>query len=149
MNKTVLIILIVAVVVAVFIIIGRIAINYYTGKVLLEKYMADKKMRSGNRPAKLTPVERKIPVVEAFLMKYGASPIHTKNQAKLGLRSTFKLGDAYYRVSSESIDGQDFIILNAVENPKYADVGVMDSVAVFAIDASEEDIENEIKGIIA
>ncbi len=149
MNKIVLIILIVAVVVALFIIMGRIAINYYTGKVLLEKYMADKKMRSGNRPAKLTPVERKIPVVEAFLMKYGASPIHTKNQARLGLRSTFKLGDAYYRVSSESIDGQDFIILNAVENPKYADVGVMDSVAVFAIDASEEDIENEIKGIIA
>ncbi len=149
MNKTVLIILIIVVVVALFVIMGRIAINYYTGKVLLEKYMADKKMRSGNRPAKLTPVERKIPVVEAFLMKYGASPIHTKNQAKLGLRSTFKLGDAYYRVSSESIDGQDFIILNAVENPKYADVGVMDSVAVFAIDASEEDIENEIKGIIA
>ncbi len=148
MNKTVLIILIIAVVVILLIVIGRVAINYYTGKVLLEKYMADKKMRSGNRPAKLSPAERKIPVVEAFLMKYGASPIHTKNQAKLKHRSTFKLGDAYYRAAIEPIEGRDFIILYAVENPKYADVGVMDSVAVFDVDTPDADIEKEITKII-
>ena len=147
MNVGLVIIIAVLAVIAVAVIF-RVFVNYYTGKVLLEKYLSEKKMRTGNRPAKLSPAERRMPVVEAFLMRYGASPIHTKNQAKLKLRTTYKLDDAYYRVSLEQIDGQDFIVLNAVENPKYADVGVMDSVAIFAVDAPDEQIEEEIKRVL-
>ena len=143
-----LIIILVVAIVVVAAVIFRIFVNYYTGKVLLEKYLSEKKMRSGNRPAKLTPIERRLPVVEAFLMRYGASPIHTKNQVKMNLRTTFKLNDAYYRVSTEQIEGKDYIILNVVENPKFADVGVMDSVAIFEVDAPDEKIEEEIKRVL-
>ena len=147
MNVGLVIIIAVLAVIAVAVIF-RVFVNYYTGKVLLEKYLSEKKMRTGNKPAKFSPAERRMPVVEAFLMRYGASPIHTKNQTKLKLRTTYKLDDAYYRVSLEQIDGQDFIVLNAVENPKYADVGVMDSVAIFAVDAPDEQIEEEIKQVL-
>ncbi len=93
-------------------------------------------------------LDRKKESIESYFVKYGAVPVETKNQEKLGLRTTFEQGGVYYRMDESEIDGRIFLVVSAADDPKFADVGVMEEVAAFPADLTEEQLEKEVRYIL-
>ncbi len=93
-------------------------------------------------------IEEKKQSVENYFVKYSAKPVETKNKDKLGLRTTFEQGGIYYRVDESEIDGRTFLMISAANDPKFADVGVMEEVAAFPADLTEEQLEKEVRYIL-
>ncbi len=90
-------------------------------------------------------IEQKMESVENYFVKYGANPVETKNKEKLGLRTTFEQGGIYYRVDESEIDGRTYLVVSAADDPKFANVGVMEEVAAFPADLTEEQMEKEVR----
>lgn len=93
-------------------------------------------------------IEAKKQSVETYLEKYGAVAVETKSEETFGHRSTYEQGGVYYRVDENEIDGRTFLIVSAADDPKFANVGVMEDVAAFPADLSEEQIEKEVRYLL-
>ena len=95
-------------------------------------------------------LEQKMQYAERVLEKLGAVPqeINQKNREILGQRVTYLLGTNYYRIACEEFDGKPYLILNAIDNEKYADIGLMEDVQAISADASEETIRRRIYAAI-
>jgi hypothetical protein len=131
------------------------------GFLILVEYVSDKKMINEMVEEKLREqkefeknaygqehfMEMKMKFVEAMMLKYGAKPYFTKRQLKLRMRATFIYNDTYYRVGDGKFDGKDYIIISAIASQDYADVGLMEEVAAFPWDLSEELLEKEVRYI--
>ena len=93
-------------------------------------------------------LEEKKQSVEKYFVKYGAVPVETKNQEKYGHRTTFEQGGVFFRVDETEIDGRTFLLVSAADDPKFANVGVMEEVAAFPAELSEEQIEKEVRYVL-
>ena len=87
--------------------------------------------------------------VESLFEKYGAAPldINEKNRAKHGERAIFKRFDMYYRTGCMAFEdtGELFLVISCTDEEMYAGVGVMEDVAAFRPDESDEKIEKEVR----
>ncbi len=90
-------------------------------------------------------LEKQLSYVEKMLVKYGAEPVSTKSQEILHNRATYRYRDGYFRMDQGDMDGRDYILISAIEDPKYADAGIMEEIAAFPADLSEELLEKEVR----
>lgn len=90
-------------------------------------------------------LDRQLSYVEEMLVKYGAKPVSTKSQELLHNRATYQYRDGYFRMDRGDIDGRDYILISAIEDPKYADAGIMEEIAAFPADLSGELLEKEVR----
>lgn len=90
-------------------------------------------------------LEKQLSFVEKMLVKYGAERISTKSQELLHNRPTYRYREGYFRMDQGDIDGRDYILISAIEDPKYADAGIMEEIAAFPADLSEELLEKEVR----
>ena len=90
-------------------------------------------------------LERQLSYVEKMLVKYGAEPVSTKSQEVLHNRATYRFREGYFRMDSGDIEGRDYILISAIEDPKCADAGIMEEIAAFPADLSEELLEKEVR----
>ena len=92
-------------------------------------------------------IEDRMLLAEKALEKYGARPIdiNRKNREILNQRVIYLLNNVYYRVDHAEFDGKAFVILSCIEDPKYADIGLMEDVEAIPADASEEEIDRVIR----
>ena len=93
-------------------------------------------------------IEEKKQAVESYFAKYGANPVETKSHEKYGFRTTYEQGGIYYRVDESEIEGRIFLVISAADDPKFADVGVMEDVAAFPADLSDEKMEKEVRYVL-
>ena len=93
-------------------------------------------------------IEAKKQSVENYFVKYGADPVETKSEDTFGHRATFEQGGIYYRVDESEIDGRIFLVVSAADDPKFANIGVMEEVAAFPADLTEEQLEKEVRYIL-
>ncbi|MBQ6441717.1 MAG: hypothetical protein IJJ13_03895 [Lachnospiraceae bacterium] len=93
-------------------------------------------------------IEQKIRSVESYFIKYGASSVETKSHDAFGHHLTFEQGGVFYRVEETEMDGRTFLMISAADDPKFANVGVMEDVAAFPADLSEEQMEKEVRYVL-
>ena len=93
-------------------------------------------------------IEKKLEVVETAFMKYGFTPMETKNRLRFGHRLTYRRGDDYYRAGMEQFDGKDYIVISAINDPDFANADVMEDVAAFPWTLPDEKIEKEVRYIL-
>ena len=93
-------------------------------------------------------IEKKLEAAESALMKYGFTPMDTKNRLRFGHRLTYRRGDDYYRVGMEQFDGKDYIVISAINDPAFAETGIMEDVAAFPWTLPDEKIEKEVRYIL-
>ena len=94
-------------------------------------------------------LSEKMEYVESLFEKYGCTPldINEKNRAKFGERVIYKRYDMYYRTGCMAFEdtGEIFLVISCTDEEKYAKVGVMEDVAAFKADESDEQIEREVR----
>ena len=95
-----------------------------------------------------TDLEQKLKYIESLFEKYHAEPVAVRNEEKLGLRTTFRCGENYYRIDTEEIDGEVCIIINAIDDSRYAQVGLMEEISAFPAKLTEEEMEKEIRFLL-
>lgn len=85
--------------------------------------------------------------VERFFLQYGAVPqqINERNRELFGQRQTFLYQENYYRVDQAEFDGTPFLIIDCIDDPKYAGVGVMEDVGALPVSLTEEQLEKEVR----
>ena len=99
----------------------------------------------------ITPdIEQKLAAAERALEKLGARPldINRHNREALGQRVTYILNGTYCRVDYAEFDGAGFIIISAIEEARYAEIGLMEDIAAIAIESTEEELEAGIRGAL-
>ena len=92
-------------------------------------------------------LEQKMQYAERVLEELGAVPqdINQKNRKVLDQRVTYLLGNNYYRIAWEEFDGKPYIILNAIDNEKFADIGLMEDIQAISANGSRETIRRKIR----
>jgi len=129
----------------------ELGIRYFKERVALRDYMEKelKKRETIDTEADTErSVERKAELVEAMFLKYGAEQVFTTGEEKYKLRRTYKYKAVYYRLSISEIDGETFLIVNAVDEDDYADIGIMEEVAAFSPTLSDKELEREVRYLL-
>ena len=90
---------------------------------------------------------QKMEKVEEFFEKYGAVPqdINQRNRERFGQRRAFLYRGNYYRVDHAEFDDIPFLLIDCIDDPKYASVGVMEDVEAIPVTLSDEKLEKEVR----
>ena len=85
--------------------------------------------------------------MEQFFVQYGAVPqeINQRNRDLFGQRQAFLFDGNYYRVDHAEFDDIPFLIINCIDDPKFASVGVMEDVEAIPVTLSDEQLEKEAR----
>jgi len=85
--------------------------------------------------------------MERFFVQYGAVPqeINERNRDLFGQRQTFLYHGNYYRVDHAEFDDIPFLIINCIDDPRFAGIGVMEDVEAIPITLTEKQIEMEVR----
>ena len=86
--------------------------------------------------------------VEKLFVKYGAESVGNldeKARTTFGVRQAYRYGNEYYRVDEVEADGKPFIVISTTDVEQYAAMSVMDDIAIFAMDASQEEMEKQVR----
>lgn len=90
-------------------------------------------------------MDRQLSYVEKLLEKYGAKSVDTKSRELLHNRPTYQYQEGFYRIDQGEIDGKDYILISAIEDPKFANAGIMEEIAAFPANLPDELLEKEIR----
>lgn len=95
-------------------------------------------------------LEQKLTYVEKMFVKYGALPldINKKNRQKFDQRRTFQYKDSYYRADTAEFDGQLFIVISSIDDPAFAEIGIMEDIEAFPWDISDDMLEKEVRYVL-
>ena len=90
---------------------------------------------------------RQMEKVEEYFKKYGAVPqdINQRNRDLFGQRQAFLYKGNYYRVDHAEFDDIPFLLIDCIDDPKYAAVGVMEDVEAIPVTLSDERLEQEVR----
>lgn len=90
---------------------------------------------------------RQMDKVEEFFAKYGAVPqeINRRNRELFGLRRAFLYNGNYYRVDHAEFDDIPFLVIDCIDDPSYAAVGVMEDVEAIPVTLTDEQLEKEVR----
>ncbi|MBR4542007.1 MAG: hypothetical protein IKR23_01145 [Lachnospiraceae bacterium] len=129
----------------------ELGMRYFKERIALRDYMEKELKKRATMDTKTDTergVERKAEFVEAMFLKYGAEQVFTTGEEKFRLRRTYKYNAVYYRLSISEIDGETFLIVNAVDEDDYADIGIMEEIAAFPPSLSEKELEREVRCLL-
>ena len=92
--------------------------------------------------------EETLRMAEGILERCGAVPtdLNERNRELLGQRTTYRYGDAYYRIDQAEFDGKSFVILGCADNERFADIGLMEDVEAMPPDLPEQEMEKILRG---
>ena len=92
--------------------------------------------------------EETLRMAEGILERCGAVPtdLNRRNRELLGQRTTYRYGDAYYRIDQAEFDGKSFVILGCADNERYASIGLMEDVEAIPPDLPEQEMEKILRG---
>ncbi len=90
---------------------------------------------------------QKMEFMESCFVKYGAVPqdINQRNREILSQRQSFLYQGNYYRVDHAEFDNIPFLMINSIDDPKFAAVGVMEDVEAIPVTLSNEKLEKEVR----
>ena len=84
--------------------------------------------------------------VERCFVKYGAEPQDINhNREKLGQRQCYLYDGRYYRVDAAEFDGVPFLVIDCIDDPRYASVGIMEDVNAIPVSLDEARLEREVR----
>ena len=90
--------------------------------------------------------EEKLEQIERFFVQYGAVPAGLKAaEAISGERRIFEREGVYYRAGTAVFDGKQFYLLSSIDNPKYAEIGILEDIDVLPSDAPASAIEKAVR----
>ena len=91
--------------------------------------------------------EETLRMAEGILERCGAVPteLNERNRKLLGQRTTYRYGDAYYRIDQAEFDGKSFVILSCADNERYASIGLMEDVEAIPPDLPEREMEKILR----
>ena len=97
--------------------------------------------------ADIQALQQQMKKVEQIFVRYGAEPqdINRHNREVLGLRQEYLYRGNYYRVDHAAFDGIPYLIINQIDNPRYAAAGVMEDVEAIPITLTDEQLEKEVR----
>ena len=79
-------------------------------------------------------------------MQYGAVPAGLKAaEAISGERRIFEREGVYYRAGTAVFDGKQFYLLSSIDNPKYAEIGILEDIDALPSDAPASAIEKAVR----
>ena len=95
-------------------------------------------------------LEEQMQRAEKVLQRLGAVPqdINQRNREVLGQRVTYLLGSTYCRVDSAEFDGKLYILLSAIEEAKFAGIGLMEDIEAVPADAPDKTIERKFRAAL-
>ena len=95
-------------------------------------------------------LEEQMQRAEEVLQRLGAVPldINQHNREVLGQRVTYRLGGIYCRVDHAEFDGKPYLMLSAIEEAKFAEIGLMEDVQAVPAGASDKTIEREFRAAL-
>ena len=127
----------------------RIAYNLAREKELNEKKAAETDSPKEPETAEISEeeMETQMARVEALFVKYGAEPldINQRNRERFGQRQTFLYKGDYFRVDQAKFDNIPFILIDCIDDPSYAAVGVMEDVDALPVNLSDEQLDKEVR----
>ncbi len=87
---------------------------------------------------------------EKVLERLGAVPldINRHNRDLLGQRVTYLLGTHYCRIDHAELDGKPYLMLNAIEETKFAEIGLMEDIDAVPAEADDETLEREFRAAL-
>ena len=88
--------------------------------------------------------------VENCFVRCGAEPqdINRRNRERFDQRQIFLYKGNYYRVDQAEFDGVPFLVIDCIDNPEYASVGIMEDVDALPLTLTEEEVEKRIREIL-
>ena len=113
------------------------------------KNQAKTKRESRQNRVKET-LQNNIEVFEKKMIEYGAvmrDDFDADNREKFKLRPIYEYNGKFFRIGTIVFDEGDdpYIIVNAIDNEKYARLGVMEEIEAYPYDMTEERIEQVVK----
>ena len=100
------------------------------------------------RAAGCPDLDRQKDYVEQLFLKYHAEPVSARNQLKLRHRTTFRRNGIYYRLDDTVLEGRTFLLVSAIDDEAYADAGIMEEIAAFPADLTDEMLEREVRRVL-
>ena len=88
--------------------------------------------------------------VEKLLSRLGAVPqnINQRNREVLGQRISWWLNGSWYRVDHAMIDGEPFVLISAIDEEKYANIGLMEDIEAIPYAATDEEAMETLRQLI-
>ena len=92
--------------------------------------------------------EERMDYVERCFERIGAVPqdINRKNREMLGQRQEYLYNGSYYRVDVAEFDGVPFLIIDRIDDEKFAAVGIMEDVEALPLTLSDAELEAAVRG---
>ena len=91
-------------------------------------------------------LNEKMDFVERCFVKYGAVPQDINhNRERLGQRRTYLYKGSFYRVDTAEFDGEPFLIINCIDDPRFASVGLMEDVNAIPGTLDDDRLEKEVR----
>ncbi|MBR0409401.1 MAG: hypothetical protein IJI25_00135 [Eubacterium sp.] len=59
-----------------------------------------------------------------------------------------KYKDSYYRADTAEFDGQIFIVISSIDDPAFAEIGIMEDIEAFPWDISDDMLEKEVRYVL-
>ena len=111
------------------------------------KHVASKKQR--RKEMVEDTLNRNMDLFEERMVDHGAVQMEefdAKNRERFGTRPIFEYNGNYFRIGSLTFDeGEDpYIIVNAIDNERFAKIGVMEEIEAYPFDMPEARIDEVV-----
>ncbi|MBR6228278.1 MAG: hypothetical protein IKQ97_00905 [Eubacterium sp.] len=95
-------------------------------------------------------LEHNMNLFEERMLAHGAvmrDDFDVENREKFGMRSIYEYQDKFFRIGTLVFDeGEDpYIIVNAIDNERYARIGIMEEIEAYPYDMPEARIDEVVK----
>ncbi len=89
--------------------------------------------------------------IEDCFVRCGAVPqdINGRNREALDQRQAYLYRGVYFRVDRAEFDGEPFLIIDCIDDPRYASVGIMEDVDALPLTLTDEELEKRVRETLA